>query len=68
MTLRASRCPASVSRAPSYGVYVARLASESVLSIPVTVPGDTFSAWASSPVLTALPGALCAAISAIVLT
>ena len=64
----ASRWPDSVSRAPSYGVYVARFASESVLSMPVTVPGETFSACASSPVLTALPGSLRAAISAIVLT
>ena len=36
--------------------------------MPVTVPGETESACASSPVLTALPGSLRAAISAIVLT
>ena len=43
-------------------------ASESVLSMPVTVPGETRSAWASSPVPTAVPAGLRAAISAIVLT
>ena len=52
-TRSASARPAVVSRTPSYGVYVARLLSSSVLSMLVTVPGSTPSAAAICPVATA---------------
>jgi len=47
MTFMASRWPEAVSCAPLVGGCTwARLASERVLSMPVTVPGETFKAAA----------------------